>query len=211
KMGGLYRKMPITAITMLIGVIAISGLAIPVLNIGFSGFYSKDEILASGLAFMTGNSRHFLLFFVPLVTAGITAFYMFRLWFMTFAGPPKDQHVYEHAHESPAVMTGPLIVLSVVAIGAGWFGVLSTWLLTSEPAHLAEGVVAAQGHLPLNMPGHAAIHAPENHGTAGVAALIAAVIGAVLSAVFYWKRIVDPETIRRQVAGVHHFLVEKWQ
>src|SRR5690606_3357480 len=98
KMGGLYRKMPITAITMLIGVIAISGLAIPVLNIGFSGFYSKDEILASGLAFMTGNSRHFLLFFVPLVTAGITAFYMFRLWFMTFAGPPKDQHVYDHAH-----------------------------------------------------------------------------------------------------------------
>jgi NADH-quinone oxidoreductase subunit L len=209
KMGGLYRKMPITAITMLIGVIAISGLAVPVLNIGLSGFYSKDEIVASGLALTSENARHFVLFFVPLVTAGITAFYMFRMWFMTFTGPPRDQHVYDHAHESPKVMTVPLIVLSVFAIGAGWFGILKTWLHTSEPAHVAGGLVSTQGHLVLSLPGEAAIH--NVHAAAGVAALIAAAVGAVLAALFYWKRVVDPESIRRQVGGVHHFLVEKWQ
>lgn len=209
KMGGLYRKMPVTAVTMLIGVIAISGLAIPVVNVGFSGFYSKDAIVASALAFSADNSRHVLLFIVPLVTAGITAFYMFRLWFMTFAGPPRDEHVYDHAHESPRVMTVPLLILSVFAIGCAWFGVLETWLLTSEPTHVAGGVVSTQGHLPLTMPGHHAIH--EQHHTAGVAALLAAVTGAFLSAVFYWKRLVDPDSIRRQISGVHHFLVEKWQ
>ncbi len=121
RMGGLLKKMPITAITMLVGVIAISGLAVPGLSIAgetiaFSGYHSKDAIVATVLAFKQINPVHFLLFFVPLVTAGITAFYMFRLWFFTFAGKPRDHHVYEHAQESPAVMTAPLIVLSVFAI-----------------------------------------------------------------------------------------------
>ncbi len=55
-----------------------------------------------------------LLFLLPLVTAGITTFYMFRMWFMTFTGKPRDHHVYEHAHESPWLMTVPLIFLAVV-------------------------------------------------------------------------------------------------
>ncbi|MEZ6145002.1 MAG: NADH-quinone oxidoreductase subunit L [Planctomycetaceae bacterium] len=213
KMGGLYKKMPITAITMLIGVVAISGLAIPVLNVGLSGFYSKDAIVASALAFMSGN-RDFLTFFsiplfvVPLVTAGITAFYMFRLWFMTFAGPPKDHHVYDHAHESPAVMTVPLIVLSVFAIGCAWFGILESWILTVEPTHVAAGGTSAH-HVSLAMPGHHEIHGV--HHTAGIAALFAAVVGAAVSAVFYWKGAVDPAMVKRSFAGVHHFLVEKWQ
>ena len=120
RMGGLRRKMPITAYTMLVGVIAISGLAIPVLNIGLSGFYSKDAIVASALAYSNLNPVHSLLFFTPLVTAGITAFYMFRLWFLTFAGEPRDQHVYDHCHESPRVMTTPLIVLAVLAGACAW-------------------------------------------------------------------------------------------
>ncbi len=208
KMGGLYKKMPITCWTMFIGVVAISGLAIPVLNVGLAGFYSKDAIVASGLAFMSGNATHFLLFFVPLVTAGITAFYMFRLWFMTFAGPPKDQHVYDHAHESPSVMTVPLIILSIFAIGCAWFGVLEGWILTSEPTHVAAGGTSAH-HVALTLPSHDAIHGV--HHTAGTAALFAAVVGAALSAVFYWKGLVDPAVIKRSFSGVHHFLVEKWQ
>ena len=112
RMGGLFKKMPITALTMLVGVIAISGLAIPGLSIAgekvaFSGYHSKDAIVATALAFRQINPAHFLLFFVPLLTAGITAFYMFRLWFFTFVGQPRDHHVYEHAQESPAVMTVP--------------------------------------------------------------------------------------------------------
>ena len=77
KMGGLRHKMPVTAYTMLIGVIAISGLAIPGTSIAFSGFHSKDAIVATALAYMQLNPVHFLLFLIPLVTAGITAFYMF--------------------------------------------------------------------------------------------------------------------------------------
>ena len=98
KMGGLWRKMPWTAFTMLIGVIAICGLAIPGFAIpgfgaiAFSGYHSKDAIIATGLAFISQNPQHFLLFLVPLITAGITAFYMFRMWYMTFAGAPRDKH-----------------------------------------------------------------------------------------------------------------------
>jgi NADH-quinone oxidoreductase subunit L len=225
KMGGLWRKMPWTAFTMLVGVIAISGLAIPGIYIpgfgaiAFSGYHSKDAIVATGLAFISQNPQHMLLFFVPLVTAGITAFYMFRLWFMTFAGEPRDEHVYEHAHESPWVMVGPLVLLSAFAIGVGSFydagahetgenGPLATLLLTAEPAHVAGGTTNG-GLIGLNLPGHEAIHA--KHANAGRAALLAAVAGLVLSWVFYGARKVDPSAVRQQFAGTYEFLKEKWQ
>ena len=76
----------------------------------FSGWYSKDAIMVQALGFAMVHKQHFLLFLLPLVTAGLTAFYMFRMWFMTFTGKPRDHHVYEHAHESPWLMTVPLIV-----------------------------------------------------------------------------------------------------
>ena len=85
------------------------------LPIAFSGFHSKDAIVATGLAFIGANPAHFLLFLLPLLTAGLTAFYMFRLWFFTFAGEPRDQHIYDHAHESPRIMTIPLLVLALFA------------------------------------------------------------------------------------------------
>src|SRR5262249_51193489 len=92
RMGGLRHKMKIPASTMLVGVFAIAGLAIP--PVGFSGFYSKDAIVASALAYSKLNQSHVLVLLTPLVTAGITSFYMFRLWFMTFAGAPRDKHIY---------------------------------------------------------------------------------------------------------------------
>ena len=224
RMGGLRKKMPITAYTMLIGVIAISGLAIPwpqlpfIGAIAFSGFHSKDEIVATALTYMSVNPGHFLLFIVPLVTAGITAFYMFRLWFMTFAGPPKDQHVYDHAHESPLPMTGPLIVLSVFAVGCAWGfqhvdghlvpGYLVRTLLSAEPAHVAAGV-ASDTMLTLQFPGHDAIY--SYHATAGMVALLAAVLGLALSYLIYVKRLLDPANVARQMAGTYRSLVEKWQ
>ncbi|REJ87591.1 MAG: NADH-quinone oxidoreductase subunit L [Planctomycetota bacterium] len=225
RMGGLRKKMPITAYTMLVGVIAISGLAIPYLtfpfigNIAFSGFYSKDEIVATALTHMSLNPVHFLLFLVPLVTAGITAFYMFRLWFMTFAGEPKDEHVYDHAHESPWVMTAPLLVLSFFAITVTWGmqideeghlkpGYLVNALLTAEPAHVGEGLTEA-GILGLSLPGHHAVH--EYHATAGTAALIAAFAGLLISYLIYVNRAIDPAGIARQLSGTYNFLVEKWQ
>lgn len=211
KMGGLLKKMPITAITMLIGVIAISGLAIPGTAIAFSGYHSKDAIVASSLAYFSLNPKHSPLFIVPLATAGITAFYMFRLWFMTFLGKPRDHHVYEHAHESPKVMTWPLLVLSVFAMFCavgGESGPLARLLATAEPTHVAGGLDSA-GLLSLGFPGHEQIHA--KHATAGALALLVAAFGTLLSYLFYGIGFVDPSGIRRSFSGIYNFLQEKWQ
>ncbi|MGE5193425.1 MAG: NADH-quinone oxidoreductase subunit L, partial [Deltaproteobacteria bacterium] len=209
QMGGLRRKMPITAGTMLVGVIAIAGLAVPGV-IAFSGYYSKDAIVATAMTFADLNRTHFLLFYVPLLGAGITAFYMFRLWFYTFAGEPRDHHVYEHAHESPWVMTVPLLVLSLFAAFCatpGEDGFLYRMLSASEPVGVAEGISAAQGAA-ISLPGHEAIHA--KHAAAGAYALIVAVLGAFTAWVFYGARLLDPGEVRRQFASLHTFLVEKW-
>ena len=119
-MGGLVRKMPWTAFTMLIGCLAIAGAGIPFV-IGMSGYYSKDAILEQAFLFAQTNVGFGKLFFVAGAGgAAMTSFYMFRLWFLTFAGAPRDQHRYDHAHESPSSMVGPLIALAVFAIAAAW-------------------------------------------------------------------------------------------
>ncbi len=216
KMGGLWRKMPITAFTMLVGVIAISGLAIPGLVnwcsvFAFSGYFSKDAVVATSLAFVKGNPTHFLLFIVPLVTAGLTAFYMFRLWFFTFAGKPRDQHIHDHCHESPWIMTGPLLALSVFAafcaIG-GETGPLYRLITGDQPAHVAHGIAGAVGSGELTLPGHEAIHAV--HGTAGTLALIAAASGTFIAWLLYGTTLVNVAEIKRQLSGLHGFLANKW-
>ena len=119
-MGGLRKKMPVTAYTMLVGCLAIAGAGIPFL-VGFSGYYSKDKILEQAFSFMKVNGGLGMLFFLAAAGgAAITAFYMFRLWYMTFAGKPRDPERYEHAHESPKSMYVPLIILSIFAIGVAW-------------------------------------------------------------------------------------------
>ena len=111
KMGGLWDKIPITSKTFAIATLAIAG--IPPL----AGFFSKDEIL--GHAF----EGHFALWFVGLLTAGMTAFYMFRLFFLTFSGYTRaDEHVEKHVHESPFTMTVPLMILAVLSFIGGWIG-----------------------------------------------------------------------------------------
>ena len=105
KMGGLWTRIPTTARTFGIATLAIAGI------FPFAGFFSKDEIL--GQAF----DRFFFLWVVGFITAGLTAFYMFRLFFLTFIGHCRaDEHVEKHIHESPSPMTVPLLVLAVVGI-----------------------------------------------------------------------------------------------
>jgi NADH-quinone oxidoreductase subunit L len=123
-MGGLRKRIPVTFWTMTMGVIAIAG--IPPL----AGFFSKDEILFQ--AFTSPNPIGKLLWFVGLVTAGMTSFYMFRLWFKTFWGEERFEEHHDTAHgdhhshgvhESPLVMTLPLMVLALLSIIGGWVGV----------------------------------------------------------------------------------------
>lgn len=219
QMGGLRRKMPITAYTMLVGVIAIAGLAIPGISIfgekiAFSGYHSKDAILATAMTYANLNSQHWqhnLLFIVPLLGAFITAFYMFRLWFYTFAGEPRNHHVYEHAHESPKVMWIPLVVLSFFAMFCafgGEGGPLFKMLLGSEPIGLAAGIPATE-LTGLTLPGHEAV--AGFHATAGMYALLAAFIGMLVAYMFYGGGGLNPADVRKQFAGLHTFLIEKWR
>jgi proton-translocating NADH-quinone oxidoreductase chain L len=143
-LGGLLKKMPRTGYAMLVGTLAISGVPF------FSGFYSKDAILAAALARVSEEPLHFLLFLLPAVGAVLTAFYMIRMWFLTFAGEPRGfpsaaeavhSHVHDdehalphshapghghdsnpaaHAHESEPIMTWPLLILAFCSIFSGW-------------------------------------------------------------------------------------------
>ena len=111
KMGGLRKKIPWTYGTMLMATLAIAGAP------GFSGFFSKDEILGS---IGTGTAGQ-ILWIVGVVTAGLTAFYMFRLLFLAFHGAPRyDEHAV-HVHESPKKMLVPLVVLAVLSVVGGWW------------------------------------------------------------------------------------------
>ncbi|MFE8698082.1 NADH-quinone oxidoreductase subunit L [Cytobacillus sp. FJAT-53684] len=127
KMGGLWKKLRITGPLFLIGTLAISGVPL------FSGFFSKDEILIA--AWAHGNT---VLFWLAVIAAFFTAFYMFRLFFMVFAGESRSD--MKHVKESPSVMTVPMIVLAVLAVVAGyvntpWFGTfLGDWLTDGNPA-----------------------------------------------------------------------------
>jgi NADH-quinone oxidoreductase subunit L len=117
KMGGLAPKIRLTWIVMLIGTLSLTGVGIPHL-VGFAGFHSKDAIIEASFAAHTpGNYAFWLL----VVAAFMTAFYSWRLIFLTFHGTTRaDHHTYDHAHESPWVMLVPLLLLAIGAIGAGF-------------------------------------------------------------------------------------------
>ena len=115
KMGALKNKLPITYMTMLLGTFAISGIPF------FSGFFSKDEILWKAYSSPLGSPW---LWGVGFLTAGLTAFYMFRMIYLTFHGESRvDSHTAEHVNESPFSMTIPLMILAALAVTGGFFGV----------------------------------------------------------------------------------------
>ncbi|QDU22943.1 NADH-quinone oxidoreductase subunit L [Urbifossiella limnaea] len=200
KMGGLLTKMRITGFTMLVGVLAIAGAPL------FSGWYSKDQILSSALGYGLEHRQHMALFVLPLVTAAMTGFYMFRLWFLAFTGAPRDQHVHDHAHESPPVMTVPLVVLAVFSVGVAW-----GWpIWDADASALGRLLEAGRPAAWLTMFGVEAQAAHENHLTAGALALLAAVLGAGLAAAMYWRPKLSPAAVRARAGGVYPFLLNKW-
>ncbi len=120
--GNLRKKIPITFAAMMIGTLAITGVGIPLTHFGFAGFLSKDAIIESTFAAHTGVGSY--AFWLLVMAAAMTSFYSWRLIFLTFYGKERgDHHTHEHAHESPRVMTIPLMVLAVGSIFAGmiWY------------------------------------------------------------------------------------------
>ena len=107
-LGGLAKKMPLTNITFLIGALAMAGM------VPLSGFWAKDEIL------VMAEQYSYIPFILVLITLPITAAYMWRVYTLTFRGEPKDHHVFDHAHEMPMVMTGPLLLLAGITLVAGF-------------------------------------------------------------------------------------------
>ncbi len=141
KMGGLKDKMPTTYKTMLIGALALAGCPL------LSGFFSKDEILFSALA--TGHTGIWL---VGVLVAGMTAYYTFRMIFVVFHGNPRDKEAFDHAHESPAVMTVPLVVLAVGAVFAGYLNLPGIFGGDLEVSHwLAPSVADNHPHVGISV------------------------------------------------------------
>jgi NADH-quinone oxidoreductase subunit L len=200
KMGGLRTRIPLTFWCMSAGVFAIAG--IPPL----AGFFSKDEILYQ--TFNSPNPLGKLLWFVGLVTAGMTSFYMFRLWFKTFFGQPRfeehgleddgaavharssttltieaEQEAHHGVHESPWFMLFPLVVLAILSVIGGWVGVPAAFGGHNEIAHFLDPVFAN---------GNAAeAGATTGHGLGiGLAAIsvLTALAGFYVAYLFYFKK-----------------------
>jgi NADH-quinone oxidoreductase subunit L len=222
KMGGLYPKMKVTALTMLVGVLAIAGTPL------FSGWYSKDAILAQAAGFAYLHPEHLLLFLLPLLTAGLTTFYMYRMWFLTFTGKPRDEHVHEHAHESPPTMTLPLVLLAVGSIFVAWgfppWKAENSWL--EGQIHHAQpnsvyadfGLASAGEAEEVSWSNEPAKQfdvserywATQHHDLAGLLALGLMILGVVFAWLLYYNHRLDPAQAKAQFARLHGFLAHKW-
>ncbi len=229
-LGGLRKKMPITAYTMLVATLAISGVPL------FSGFYSKDAIMGSALAFVAGageipaHPEHVLLFVLPAVGALMTAFYMFRMWFLVFTGEPRgvsgaatlgyrvdvvpghghgheedephEANPVSHAHESEPIMSWPLIVLAVPAFLIGW-------PITLLPFFGYEPVL--EHMLAYSAPAGRVFELGSiKYWAMGASVLIAAAGIAGAAAYYAPRRFLNARTMADRFGGVYALLVHKW-
>ncbi len=203
-MGGLRKRMPITFWTFLIYTLAISGIPLT------TGFLSKDEILAGTLAY--GNlTGHYLIPIIGFFVAGLTAFYMFRLVILTFFGEHKDQHRFEAIHESPKVMTIPLVVLATLCFfwfftgnanpfsNQGWF----TTAIERPTSVVPAGVAAAS-----TVTFEEALQ--EAHIPAMLLSLTMAGLGILVAfATYYWRKI-NADAIAKALNPIYRFFLNKW-
>ncbi|PYI51144.1 NADH-quinone oxidoreductase subunit L [Paenibacillus flagellatus] len=178
EMGGLSSKMKVTTWTFAIGTLALSGIP------PFSGFWSKDAILSEAY-----HGGRYGLFAVGLIAAFFTAFYMSRLFFLVFTGKPRGEH-HAHAHESPAVMTVPLVVLAVLAVITGF-------LMTPFNGWFGEWLTG---------------HAGEEHGAALVMLLstVVGLLGIGLGYLMYVKRSFSPDAIPNGAPWLHRLVERKY-
>lgn len=222
RMGGLRKKMPVTFAAMLMGTLAISGVPF------FSGFFSKDAILTQVLLryFEEPQLYRLVPFVLGMGSAVLTAFYMFRLIFLTFFGTPRDEKIYGHAHESPLLATVPLCILAVFTLGFFWSGSLDIptpsgevkipvgivkqgWLeeLIVEPALLT---TIPAGHYGGPSPvKHEPMHEKAEHLVEGLS-LLSAAFGILLAWLIYVKKAVSATAVRRRFRAAVLFIENLW-
>jgi NADH-quinone oxidoreductase subunit L len=197
KMGGLDKKIKYTYYTMAVATLAIAGI------FPFAGFFSKDEIL--GKAF----DRFFLLWIVGFITAGLTAFYMFRLLFLTFFGYCRaDEHVEKHIHESPWPMTVPLMILAGFSIIGGWIG----WPEAIGGENRFEKFLdpILKGVLPETGEVNIAHHALAKEIVLMLASVGIAIAGITLAYQLYCAKRFAPELIAKKWPKLYQLLLHKY-
>ncbi len=193
KMGGIWRKLPVTYAVMWIGTLALIGFP------GTAGFFSKDAIIEA--TWVSGNTLSGYAFWLLLLAAVLTAFYSGRLMFMTFHGAPRaSREVLEHVHESPPVMTVPLLFLAAGALLAGWFGLP---LIAPEGEFWGGAIFTA----PINTVLEEIEAVPW---TVKLAPFGALVIGLGLAWLFYVAMPGLPDRLAASLRPLYTFLTHKW-
>ena len=192
KMGGLRRHLPLTYTTFLIGAIAIAGVPF------FSGFFSKDAILSRAFA-----GGHTAVWLAGLLAAVMTAFYMFRLVLLTFHGRERlDLEARKHLHESPPVMTIPLVLLALFSVGAGYIGL---------PAVLGRDLDRFFRFLEPVIPlGPEGVLSPGTEWSLILASVAAALAGIVAALLFYGRRPAIPGWLVHRFPGLYKLVLNKY-
>jgi len=202
QMGGLGKAMKVTSITMLLGSLSISGIP------PFSGFWSKDEVLATTFHAYENSAGYndvfLILWIMGVATAFMTAFYMFRMWFMAFSGRQRSEG---HAHESPKVMTVPLMILACLAVGSGFLMFVGSGFMSfiSEAiAPIGHGV-AVEAVNPLNQLGEIFV-SPLTY-----ASLIVSIVGVLTAYMIYYKGRWSVAKLASGFTGkLQHLLAERY-
>jgi NADH-quinone oxidoreductase subunit L len=195
RMGGIWKHIPLTYALMLVGSVALAGIP------PFAGYWSKDMILEA--AWGAGTSLGHAAYGIGVLAAFLTAFYSWRLLIMTFHGKPRaDEHVMAHVHESPLVMTAPLMVLATGAIFAGAVGAAS---------FVGEDMETFWAQALLLLPAHEAMHGAHHVPTLiSLLPTIVAVTGIGLAYLFYMFLPRVPGMLARRFHGTYCFLLNKW-
>ncbi|OYV38378.1 MAG: NADH-quinone oxidoreductase subunit L [Acidocella sp. 20-61-6] len=193
-MGGLARKLPFTWLVMLVGALALSGIP------PFSGYYSKDAILAA--AYASHSSVGLYGWACGVITAGLTGFYVARLFLLTFHGTSRaPKHVQDHVHESPLVMLLPLALLALGALGSG-FLLRSDFIGANFSTFWGASIV---------VPGNSVMSSLDaTPGWVATAPLAAGVAGILLAVIFYILMPALPAALSQRFSGLYRFLLNKW-
>ncbi len=202
RMGALKNKIPVTHWTMFVASVAIAGIP------GLAGFFSKDEILWQAYSSPQGSQ---VLWFIGLVTAAMTAFYMWRLMNMTFYGKSRvSAEAAAHIHESPVSMTGPLTVLAIGSVLAGWLGVPKAWTIFGEGWRSFEAWLAPAFHSAAVEAAKEGAHDASTEWILMGVSVAVAVIGITVARYFYHNRPEIPDSLEKSLKPLHGLLYNKW-